>query len=86
MNERPRTKFTMTVNDQKGTITLPFPKNVLDTSYERIRRDVERIQWLSIGYGGIQENEEIKFSFEQEEFNCVVRYLTKFEWVKNTPG
>ena len=78
--ERPKTKLIFKANEIERSITLPFPKNSNDLSYEKIHRDLGRIQFFSIGHGGVQENEEIILRFEQEEFNCSLRYLLKFEW------
>jgi hypothetical protein len=77
--ERPRTKLILKVNESERTITLPYP-NSNDRSYEKIHMDLERIQFFSIGHGGVQGNEEITLKFEQEEFNCSLRYLLKFDW------
>ena len=67
-----------------ATITLMIPTNVNDNNYQRIHRDINRIQWLSKGFGGVEDKQEgvLIFSFEQEEYNCAIRYLTKFEWKK----
>ena len=64
------------------TLVLPVPTNINDGNYARIRRDVERILWFSKGYGGVEDKqaETLTFSFEPEEYACVLRYLIKFEW------
>lgn len=79
-----RTPLLFTSNEVDRTITLMVPTNVNDNNYQRAHRDVERIQWFSKGYGGVENKykEALTFSFEQEEFNCIIRYLTKFEWKK----
>jgi hypothetical protein len=77
--ERPRTKLILKVNESERTITLPYPE-WCDKSYEKIRTDLGRIQFFSIGHGGIMGNKEITLKFEQEEFNCSLRYLLKFDW------
>lgn len=79
---RSKAPMILTADDAARTITLPFKVNQNDTNYDRIMRDLGRIQWLSIGYGGKEEGDNIKLTFEQEEYNCSLRYLLKFEWKK----
>ena len=81
--EREATPLTMTVDPICRIISLAFPQNGNDKNYEKIHRDVSRIQWFSIGHGGRIEDDTIILQFEQEEFNCCLRYLTKFEWKQN---
>jgi hypothetical protein len=84
MNTEIKTPLLFSSNEIERTITLKIPVNANDNNYQRIHRDLERIQWLSKGYGGVENKQEetLTFSFEQEEYNCVIRYLTKFEWKK----
>lgn len=79
--ERARTKLIVKTCEAGRTITLPYPLPT-DCSYDKINRDLGRIQFFSIGNGGIQENREITLKFEQEEFNCCLRYLLRFDWTR----
>ena len=83
MNEnqnRPKTPLLMVVDDTARTISLPKITNPSDQNYERVYRDINRIQWMSQGHGGKEENGMFVFSFNQEEYNCSLRYLREFEW------
>lgn len=82
--KRPRTRLIVRVNESEKTLTLPFPKP-LDCSFDKINRDLGRIQFFSINNGGVLNNEEITLIYEQEEFNCCLRYLLRFDWTKD-PG
>ena len=91
--KRARTPLIVTVNEVDRTIILPRIENLNDLSYGKVHQDIERIQFYSISNGGAEtlgeliegmsgarENGELLFKFEQEEFNCVLRYLLKYEW------
>jgi hypothetical protein len=91
--KRQRTPLLAKVDEIDKTIILPLIWNPNDLSYGKLHQDIERIQFYSIGnggtekqgpliegMGGVKENGELTFKFEQEEFNCVLRYLLKFEW------
>jgi hypothetical protein len=91
--KRARTPLTVKVNEAERTLILPRIANSNDLSYGKVHQDIERIQFYSIGNGGAEtlgdliegmsgarENGELLFKFEQEEFNCVLRYLLKYEW------
>lgn len=78
---RPGTEKIFVVDYTARTLTMPFPKNPSDRSYDQIHRDVSRIQWFAIGNGGEQKDEKIVFRFEQlDELNSCLRYLGRFEW------
>ena len=65
------------------TIMMPLPGSISsDTNYAKIHRDFERIQWFSVGHGGAEHKEKnaLVFTFDEQEFDCVLRYLQKFSW------
>jgi hypothetical protein len=79
-----KTPLLFISDDSAHILVLPFPSNVNDRNYDRIRKDMERILWFSKGHDGVDNPSEgtMTFSFEPEEYNCVLRYLTQFEWKK----
>jgi len=83
MNDRPiRYQPSFFSNDTDRTVKIPWPEVIMDQN--RISIHLKNIQWLAHDFGGIlnPEKTEWTFEFEQEEYNCVIRYLTnpKFEW------
>lgn len=80
---RAKTPMILIADDAARTISLPFKINPSDTNYDRVMRDIDRIQWLSIGAGGKDEGDRIVLSFDQEEYNCALRYLLKYEWKRS---
>ena len=93
MNKRIRTPLIMKVDEINRTIVIPQIEDPSDLSYEKLHRDIDRTQFYSIGYGGefapgkliegfggARENGEFTFKYEQQEFNCVLKYFLKFEW------
>jgi hypothetical protein len=68
--------------ERRHAIILPIPGSDCDRNREKILRDFERIQMFSIGHGGREDKEKhaLIFTFEPEEYNCVLRYLNKFQW------
>lgn len=69
-------------DDVELTIRFPWPSVLTDQN--RIIHHLSNIQWLAHNFGGVlnPEKTEWLFKFDQEEYNCVIRYLnnTKFEW------
>jgi len=91
--KRPRTPLIVKVDEVNRILTIPSIWNPNDLSWGKLHQDIERIQFYSINHGGTEtkgnliegmagarENGEYLFRFEQEEFNCVLRYLLQFEW------
>jgi len=78
--KRPKSPLLLKEDATARTISLVMIKNPSDQNYDRFYRDVGRIQWLSVGYGGREDGDLLIFSFEQEEYNCALRYLRNFEW------
>ena len=76
-----KTELKLKADEAALTIVMPVPANPTDQSYERIHRDIGRIQWLSKGNGGVLREGLMTLSFELEEFRCALKYLTRFEWV-----
>ena len=78
--EKIRSEMYVKVNEQDRILTIFCPTNISDRNYEKVHRDIVRIQYFSIGHGGTIDGDEYTMRFEQEEFNCVLRYLLKFSW------
>ena len=74
------TRFTYSANDETRTIIINDSAIVGD--HARILRDIGRFQWFTIGNGGIMENNTFTFHLELEEYNSVIRFLNKWEWVR----
>lgn len=86
MTEKPiRYQPSFCANDIDRTIRIPWPSVTVDQN--RINLHLKNIQWLAQDFGGVlnPEKTEWLFKFDQEEYNCVLRYLNnpKFEWKNN---
>lgn len=85
MTDKPiRYKPIFIQNDIYKTIIFPWPAIIVDQN--RISHHLKNIQWLAKDFGGILNSEKTEwlFKFDQEEYNCALRYLNnfKFEWNK----
>jgi hypothetical protein len=85
--EEPLFFIADTINFGLGkTLTLEFKVPPINTSkHNQFMRDMERLQWFAIGHGYDQTPETWTGKFEPEEYNCVLRYLTKFGWAPAHP-
>lgn len=71
-------------DDVLKTIRIPWPANGSDQN--AFGNHLGNIQWMAQGFGGTlnADQSEWFFRFEPEEYNCVVRYLSRpeIQWVK----
>ena len=84
MTQRP-SEYNYVTNEVERTITfINPPVCISDTRYARWYRDLcERIQFFAIGYGYSQNEYHWIGRYGQEEYNCVIRFLDRFSWVRN---
>ena len=68
-----------------GTIRFMVPPIESKAKHNQFMRDMERLQWFAVGHGYTQTPETWTGKFEQEEYNCVIRYLNKFGWALAKP-
>jgi hypothetical protein len=75
---------TFILNDTDKTIRIPWPSNLSDQN--AFGNHLGNIQWMAQGFGGTLNADQTEwlFKFDPEEYNCVVRYLSRpeFSWVK----
>ncbi|MDO8641449.1 MAG: hypothetical protein Q7R33_07905 [Nitrosarchaeum sp.] len=79
MNQRP-SEYNYIANDEDKTIRFLNPPLVNDNRHTRWSRDLDRIQYISIGYGYIQEPDTWVGKYNQEEYVSVLRFLEYFSW------
>jgi hypothetical protein len=78
----PREEPLQYLPDQ-GSITFVVPPVENKAKHNQFIRDLERVQWFSIGNGYTQSPESWVGKFESEEYNCVIRYLNKYGWAES---
>lgn len=80
IERRPKTPLLLTADETKNTISMAFPANPADLSFDRVHRDVDRIKMFSIDHGGVIDGETITFTFKIPEYISCRNYLLSFEW------
>jgi len=77
---RERIPINFTADDVEHTIRFLIPQSTEGGLKERVMRDLQRLQWISIGHGYDQTPDAWIGKYMPEEYISVIRYLEKFGW------
>jgi len=71
----------MNINPDGTNLSLRFQVPPVNTTkHNQFIRDMGRLQWFAVGHGYEQTPKMWEGQYEQEEYNCILRYLNKFGW------